>query len=266
MWSEVLGLAFLVSLNPMLLGFTLLVISRPRPVQNLLVFWVGALVVNVPSFVGALMVMHWVPSFTSFAQDLATPDEGSSIKPFQLGTGVFALVIAVLMAVRLWVRQRAPEPAPVGARGDSSLLVEDPKPQVDDSPPSWTRNAMAKIRSIFGRLLRRAHEEWDNGALWVALVFGMAYMPPPPLVLLVDTLIVGSGLAIGTQIIASIAFVFAMLAVFEIVLFSYVVAPAKTQAVLRPVHDWSLAHRAHILLVLFAVVGLWELLIGFGIM
>lgn len=265
MWSEVLGLAFLVSLNPMLLGFTLLVISRPRPVQNLLVFWVGALLVNVPSFLGALMVMHWVPSFASFAQDLATPDAGSSIKPFQLGTGVFALVVAGIMALRLWVRRRAPEPAPVGARGDSSLLVEDPKPPVD-SPPSWIRNTVARVRSTIGRLLHRAHEEWDNGALWVALVFGMAYMPPPPLVLLVDTLIVGSGVAVVTQVIAAVAFIFAMLAVFEIVLFSYVVAPVKTQAVLRPVHDWSLAHRQHILLVLFAVVGLWELLIGFGIM
>jgi hypothetical protein len=101
--------------------------------------------------------------------------------------------------------------------------------------------------------------------LWVALVFGMAYLPPPPLVFLVDTIVVGSGTAIGTQVVAVIAFIFVMLAVFEIVLFSYLVAPASTQAVLRPVHEWALVHRQHVLIVLFAGVGVWSLLIGVGI-
>ncbi|SHV22546.1 Protein of uncharacterised function (DUF2910) [Mycobacteroides abscessus subsp. abscessus] len=74
MWRELLGLAFLMSLNPVLLGLILVVISRPRPVQNLLAFWVGALVVNVPSFVIALFALHMVPSFASFAKNLATAD------------------------------------------------------------------------------------------------------------------------------------------------------------------------------------------------
>ncbi|MDT5111484.1 MAG: hypothetical protein QOE20_3374, partial [Mycobacterium sp.] len=115
------------------------------------------------------------------------------------------------------------------------------------------------------RLLHRCHDAWENGALWVALVFGMAYLPPPPLVFLVDTIVVGSGTAIGTQVVAVIAFIFVMLAVFEIVLFSYLVAPASTQAVLRPVHEWALVHRQHVLIVLFAGVGVWSLLIGVGI-
>ncbi|HEY6646169.1 MAG TPA: GAP family protein, partial [Mycobacterium sp.] len=86
-----------------------------------------------------------------------------------------------------------------------------------------------------------------------------------PLVLLVDTIIVGSGAAIGTQVIAVIAFVFAMLAVFEIVLISYLVAPARTQAILRPVHDWALVHRQHVLIALFVLVGIWQVITGLGI-
>jgi hypothetical protein len=62
MWGELLGLALLVSLNPVLLGFILLVISRPRPVQNLLAFWVGCLIVNVPAYLVSLMVLHLVPT------------------------------------------------------------------------------------------------------------------------------------------------------------------------------------------------------------
>lgn len=80
MWTEILGWALLVSLNPMLLGAIVLVISRPRPVQNLLAFWVGCVIVNVPALLIPLVALHSVPSFAALAQELATPDppRGSS--------------------------------------------------------------------------------------------------------------------------------------------------------------------------------------------
>ncbi|MGH3724961.1 MAG: GAP family protein [Mycobacterium sp.] len=266
MWRELLGLAFLMSLNPVLLGLILVVISRPRPVQNLLAFWVGALIVNVPSFVIALFALHLVPSFASFAKQLATADPGSSVKPLQLTTGVLALVVAVFLAVRLRVRRRAEQPVATGTGGDSSVLVMDPQtPTAAPRPVGRIRNAISGIASRVRRLLHLGKGAWENGALWVALVLGIGYMPPPPLVLLVDTIIVGSGTAMGTQVLAAVVFVFAMLAVFEIALISYVVAPARTQAVLEPVHSWALAHRSLVLLVLFAVVGVWQVLTGVGI-
>jgi hypothetical protein len=101
--------------------------------------------------------------------------------------------------------------------------------------------------------------------LWVAVVIGMSLLPGPPLVLFVDTTIVASGAAIGTQVIAAIMFVVAMLAVFEIVLVSYLAAPAKTLAVLRPLHDWALAHRPQVLAGILGVVGLFQLAKGMGI-
>lgn len=266
MWGQVFGLALVVSLNPVLLGFILLVISRPRPVQNLLAFWVGCLIVNVPAFLISLMVMHLVPAFTSVARDLATPEQGSTVQPLQLGTGVLALLIAALMAVRLWVRQRAKEPAPVGAGGNTPVLLLDSNtPTADAQPRGRISGVVAHVRSRFRRLLHRGQDAWEDGALWVALLFGMAYLPPPPLVLLVDTIIVGSGAPIGAQVIAVIAFIFTMLAVFEIVLISYLAAPARTQAVLQPMHEWALVHRQHVLITLFVVVGLWQLVTGLGL-
>ncbi|MGC7264494.1 GAP family protein [Mycobacteroides abscessus subsp. abscessus] len=266
MWRELLGLAFLMSLNPVLLGLILVVISRPRPVQNLLAFWVGALVVNVPSFVIALFALHMVPSFASFAKNLATADPGSSIKPLQLGTGVLCVVIAVWIATRLRSRQRENQPVATGAGGDSSVLVLDSEaPAVEARPVGRIRGAVSYLGSTFRRLLHRGKGAWENGALWVALVLGIGYMPPPPLVLLVDTIIVGSGTAMSTQVIAAVVFVFTMLAVFEIALISYVIAPARTQAVLEPIHNWALSHRQLVLLVLFAVVGIWQVLTGVGL-
>ena len=42
-----LVVALLSGFNPVRLGITLLVISRPRPMQNLFVYWIGCLVASV---------------------------------------------------------------------------------------------------------------------------------------------------------------------------------------------------------------------------
>jgi hypothetical protein len=81
----------------------------------------------------------------------------------------------------------------------------------------------------------------------------------------IGTTIVASGAAIGTQVSAAIAFVVVMLAVVEIALVSCLVAPAKTEAVLRPVHDWVLAHRWEVLIAILAVAGFWQVVTGVGI-
>lgn len=266
MWGDLVGLAFLASLNPVLLAFILLVISRPRPVQNLLAFWAGCLAVNVPIFLASLLAAHLIPSFSELARDLTTPNPDSGVQPLQTGTGVVALIIAVLMAVRMWSKKRVKQPAPVGSGSDSSVLVADADSAPGPSPrPGRIRGLTESIGARFRRLLSFVHDAWDNGALWVSVAFGLIYLPPPPLVLLIITMIVGSGATIGVQVAAVGVFIFVMLAVFELVLVSYLISPARTQAVLRPVHDWGLTHRLHVLITLFAVVGVWQFVTGIGI-
>ena len=122
-------------------------------------------------------------------------------------------------------------------------------------------NAVSAIQRLYGRLL----DTWENGSLWVALVFGMMYLPSATLVLLIDTTIVASGAGIGEQVVAAIAFVVGFLAVLEIVLIGYLIAPAKTEVLLRPVHEWARAHNRHILIVFFVLIGVWQLTRGLGI-
>lgn len=266
MWRELTGLALFTALNPMLLGLILLVISRPRPVQNLIAFWIGAVVVNVPIFLVSLLALQSVPSFASIAKDLTTPDPNTSVKPLQLCTGVIALLVAVWIAARKRARKRAPVPAESGAGGGKSVLVLESDPSTTESArPGRVGAVVSSVGSKFQQLFRRLHDEWENGALWVALVFGLLYVPPPPLLLLVDTIIVASGVPVGVQLVIVIAFVIGMLAVFEVVLIGYVVAPVKTKAVLEPVHNWAHDHRQTVLLVLFAAVGTWQVLTGVGI-
>ena len=65
MWSSLLVLALLAALNPVRISLALLVITRPRPLQNLLAYWVGLLIVSVPALLVPLMVMHFTPMFSS---------------------------------------------------------------------------------------------------------------------------------------------------------------------------------------------------------
>jgi hypothetical protein len=278
MWHELFGMALLVAFNPMLWGAIVLVISRPRPVQNLLAFWVSCVVVNLLALLIPLMVLHEVPSFAAFTRGLTTRDPGSGIQPLQLGTGVLALSIAALITVRSGVRQRVAArttvrsrdrqrvPAPTAGGRDSAVLVLDPDESSTDSrPPGPIRTALKSVVSPVLRLMGRARDEWDSGALWVSMALSLIYMLPPPMILLISTVIVGSGTAIVTQVIAVVVFVAAMFIVFEITLLSYAVAPAKTAAVMELVHGWALAHRTQILICLFGLVGIWQLVTGLGI-
>lgn len=266
MWGDIFGMALLVSLNPVLLGFILLVISRPRPIQNLIAFWAGSLIINIPMFVISTLVLASVPSFSSVAQDLVTPEPGSTVKPFQLVSGLVCVAIAGLLAVRMRMRKRVNQGAPVNAGGESPVLVMEPdQPAAPAAPAGRIRSMMSNLATTVRRLMERAHDAWEGGALWVALVFGLCYIAPPPLVLMVATMVVGSGAPIGAQVVISIAFVFGMLAVFELALLSYAVAPARTQAVLQPLHEWTRHHRQLVLLVLFLVIGLWQVVTGAGV-
>ncbi len=115
------------------------------------------------------------------------------------------------------------------------------------------------------RLLGRASNAWESGSLWVALAIGLFAAPNPSLVVFGLATIVPSGAAIGTQIGAAIVFVVETLTVVEIVLLSNLVAPTKTEALLRRVHDWARSHRRQILVVMLTFVGLALVAQGMGI-
>jgi hypothetical protein len=263
MWSFVLGLAIVTGLDPLRVGLTLLMNSRPRPVQNLLVYWAGAMVVSVTYMLVPLIVLHVTPAFRSVARDLATPSTfaSSTVRQIQIGTGVLALSLAALMAVRFWARQRAQV---ASGGGTTSTLVIDSDAPTAISPLGPAQDAPTEGGSAVRRLLGRARNAWDDGSLWVSLVLGLLAAPPPVTVLLVLTTIVATGAAIGTQVTAAIAFVGGVLVVVELSLVMHLAMPAKTQAVLRLLHDWTRTHRQKILVAMCAVIGVALVAQGVG--
>jgi hypothetical protein len=265
MWSSVLVLGLLEALNPLRLGITLLMVSRPRPVPNLLAYGVGSLTACIATLVVPLTLLHGTPMFRSFTQDLGTPATSSTVRHIQIGMGVLALSIAALITVRslMRARQRAHLPTP---GGNTSTLVLD-----SNTPPAISRllgrmqDAPTEGGSAIRRLLGRVHNAWKNGSLWVAFVIGIGFAgAPPDVVLFVLAIIVPSGATIGTQLSAVIVFVVGMIAVVEITLVSYLAMPAKTQAVLRLLHDWAWAHRRTILVAMCTVGGVSLVARGMG--
>jgi hypothetical protein len=253
MWNSVVVLALLAALDPMRLGITLLVISRPRPVKNLLTYGVGNLTACIPTLVVPLAVLNFTPMFRSFTRHLASPATSSTVGHIQIGMGVLTLSIAALMTVRFSARQRAHLSTP---GGNTSTQVPDSNTATAISPPlGRAQDAGTEGGSANRRLVGRVQSAWENGSLWVAWWIGFGSGPPLDGVIFLLAITVASGATVGTQVSAAIALIAGMLAVVEITLVSYLVTPAKTQAVMRLLHDWALAHRRKILVAIFVVIG-----------
>ena len=260
MWGSVLALGLVIGLDPIRLAITVLVISRPRPVQNLLFYYAGCVTAFIPSVAIPLTLLHVTPTFKSFVDNLAT---NTTARHVQLGMGVLALSIAALMTARFWVRRRAYLPAPGDNR--STVGLESNLPPVISRLLGRTQDAATEGGSATRRLLGRVHNAWENGSLWVAFVIGATLGGiAPSLLIFVLAIIVASGAPIGVQVGAAIAFVAGVLVVVEVTLVSYLVAPAKTQEALRLVHNWASAHRPHIVIGIFAAGGLMLAVNGIG--
>lgn len=264
MWGSVLGLALLTALNPVRLGLILLMISRPRPVQNLLAYWVGSLTASVPNLLVPLLVVHFTGLSRFFTHDSANPASNSTLRHLQIGIGVLALGIVALMVMRSLTRPRQRTQLATHRGNTSTLLLDPNTPVAVPRLIDRQQGAPTAGGSVIRRLLGRAQRAWENGSVWVAWAIGFGSVPFDG-ILFVAAVIVASGAAIGTQLGAALAFVVVMYAVVEIIFVSHLVAPATTQRVLRLLHDWTLTQRRKILIAMFALVAISQLAQGIGI-
>ena len=144
-------------------------------------------------------------------------------------------MLALLFAVGLLTRQRALVPI---RDGDASALALQP-----GTP------------TAFWRLSCRAQGMLECGFIWAAFVVGLGQASPPIDTLLALTVIMASGAAIATQVSAFLAFTALVLAVIEIPLVAYLLAPQKTQAVMLQLQNWMRIRRRQIFVTMLAVGG-----------
>ena len=148
MCSAVLALALIAAIDPVRIGFVALLISRPRPMLNLFVFWLGGMAAGIATALVVLVFLR--DSALSIMREVVSSSSTAIFADIQVAIGV----LAVLIAARLRARQRAPVPVTGGA--GSVLVLERNTP----------------IGS--GRLSIRGHLE--GGSLVVAFVAGLALL------------------------------------------------------------------------------------------
>jgi hypothetical protein len=129
--------------------------------------------------------------------------------------------------------------------GDSSALVLQPK-----TPTVFSRlplSGLYKPRSLGMAFVAGLCTSTQLVEFWGAMM-----------------VILASGAGASSQVSAALMFTLLAFAMVEIPLVSYLVAPAKTQAVVMQLHCWFRAHRRPIVVFVLAVVGVVMMTKGVG--
>jgi len=249
MWTLVLMFGLGLAIDPVRLALTMVMISRRRPILNLLAFWLGGITAGIGIGVVVLLMMRE-------AALVAIRTVGSVITHVRTATVIFdgarfQIIMGLLLLVTLTVseiRKRAAANSPVarvtsGGGGNVATLV--------DERPS--RNPFVRLGAISQNLL-------DCDRIWPAFAIGFSSFPPYEGVVLL-AFIMASGAAVGTQFGALMVFFLILFAAVEIPLVAYLVSPDKTQVVMLKLQDWLRIHRPQIAKFIIGGTGI-VLLVG----
>lgn len=211
-------MALAAMIDPLRIGVTVLVISRPRPVLQLLAFWLGSLTMGLAVGLGALFLLRGFA--LDLMQEVPGAGGGSNVAIVQIGVGVLALLIAALIAMGFPRRTQAPKPK----------------------------------NSALSRLTARAGDALRGGSLWVAFLAGVALATPLQYVAALAAILVSDADA-ATQLSALIVYHLVVLAFAEIPLVGSLIAPATTYNVMLRLHDWVIVRRRQLTAVIVATIG-----------
>jgi hypothetical protein len=233
MWGTVFLLALMMAPDPLRLGTALLLISGRRPLLNLLAFWLGGMLSGLAGLGELTLLRNSLPAIAHNATSMAASYMDAHTR---IVIGVLALLIAALTTVRFRVR------VPIGGGATSARVPRIPTP--------------------FSRLSALSRHALEGGYPWAVFVVGLTSAIPPVEYLVALTVILASGAAMGAQLSAALMYTVVVLALIEVPLVSYLVAPAKTQAVVLQLQNWVRARRRQIFVVIATVAGVWLVTAG----
>lgn len=239
--DTVIALALIAATNPVRLGVTLLLISRPRPMLNLLTFWLGAMTTAVTGGLGVLTVVHrFAPTFM---QSVSAQAASSGARHTQIATGLVILAVTAVIAVGSSVRRTR-----VGFTSGypSAGVLRRSRPR-----------AVARLRD-------RVQDVLKGDYLSVAFVVGLGSGFPAVEYPVALAAIAASGRPIGVQVSVAMVFIVVMLLVIEIPLVSYSATPAQTHAAMLRLHDWARPRRWRILATIVAAEAVLMVATGLG--
>ncbi|WP_421840159.1 GAP family protein [Mycobacterium sp.] len=239
MWTSVLVMGLFMATDPIRLGLALVLVTRRRPMLNLLAFWLGGMVAGVGLAVAVLVLLRDVALAAIEAGVSAIADVRSAVVIFsggrlQITVGVIVLMIAANMVAR----QRGRVLVGAGAGGGSGVAVAS-------GPPGLVARVVSASQSMLAR----------EGFVWPAFVVGLTSSAPPVETVGALTVIMASEAALGMQVSAFLVFIVLVLTVIEVPLLAYLAAPRQTEVAMLRLDRWLRVHRRRITLSVLLAVG-----------
>jgi hypothetical protein len=236
MWTTLFVMAVMVCFEPIRIGLTVIMLNRPRPMLQLLVFLCGGFVMGLGVGLVVLFVLrHALSSTTNF-----------TVPKVQIGIGLLALLAAATLATNVvadQLRRRRLTSTAVGA--DTGMAVMDP------TPPSARQRLSGLIRKLL-----------QGRSLWMAGIAGLGIAGPSIDYLAALAIILASGAAPATQAGALLAFNVVAFVLVEIPLVSYLVAPDKTRTLMEALNAWIRSRRRQDVAALLAAGGCIMITVG----
>ncbi|MBB5162076.1 hypothetical protein HNP02_002013 [Mycobacterium sp. AZCC_0083] len=166
---------------------------------------------------------------------------------FKITLGVIFLTLLAVLVTRRRARQRVPVAMGSGdeSLGSSVLVAERP-------------------RNIFARMAAFSQNLLERGGAWPAFLVGLGSATPPVECVMILTIIMASGHAIETQLVAFTVFIVLVLALLELPLLMYLLMPKKTETFMLRLDGWLRAHRRRIFEISLAITGVVLLVQGVG--
>ncbi|OBI62660.1 GAP family protein [Mycobacterium sp. E796] len=249
MWAIVVVAGLGMAIDPVRLGLAVVMLARRKPMLNLLAFWLGGIAAGVAISVAVLLLMRDVAlvAIRNLVAAVGELRSGTFILEgprLMITVGVVSLVGLAVMIARTRAATRVVAEQPAVGAGNTAVLVEE-RPQ-----------------SRFARMGARTQAMLDGDSLWPAFAVGVITSFPPYEGVVVLAFIMASGTSMTTQFSAFIIFTLMVLAVIEIPLVSYLVIPAKTEAVMLRIQHWLRTYRAQIAQVILGGTGVTFLMQG----
>jgi hypothetical protein len=237
MWTTVLILAVALNLEPNRLGIIGLLLLRPRPIQQLLVFLCVSFLTNA---VAGLIVLY-----LAYRGSFLQGESSSAI--MQIAVGAVALIAAAFLFTNIPL-PGSKRPAPEGSGG---------APDGSEGVPS---SGMGLVDNFTKRLGRLAHGD----SMWLPAALGVGIALPSVDYVAMLLLIAASGEPPDVQVTALFTFLIVANTILLIPMLGYVVAKDRTVRVLEGLRTWVLARSRRDYAALLALAGILMVTVGFS--
>lgn len=236
MWITLLVMGIAVSLEPIRIGLTVLMLSRPRPMLQLFAFLCGGFTMGVGGGLAIIFALRATP----------LAESGFTVHHVQIGIGILALVIAIGLAANIsrpkFLRRSRTETM-VPAEGGAA------------DPETLPGKAFAGVSN-------RARSVMQSSSPWIAGISGLGIALPSVDYLAAMAVIIASGEPPALQVAALVSFNVVAFALIEIPLLSYLIAPDRTLATMTSLNVWIRSRSRRDVAILLAGAGIFMLTLG----